>query len=48
MSELTLIVILLIILILSWTVRLVIERVRDNFKYRDEVEKRLRSLSRQV
>lgn len=48
MSVLTLIVTLLIILILSWTVSLAIERVRANFKYRDEVEKRLRSISRQV
>jgi flagellar biogenesis protein FliO len=48
MSVLTFIVILLIILILSWTVRRVVERVRANFEYQDEVDRRLRSISGQV
>ena len=48
MSELTFIVILLIILILSWTVRRVVERVRATCEYQDEVDQRLRSISGQV
>lgn len=46
MSVLILVAVLFAILLLSWTIWFLIERARYNIKYEDEVDERLRSISR--
>ena len=46
MSTATLIGILLLILVLNLAIWFLIERTRDHRRYRDEVVKRLRNISR--
>lgn len=48
MSPLVLIAILIVILVLSWAAQFLLRSIRCKLQYRDEVEKRLQSISRQI